>query len=113
MKTHFYGYGGYRQPLMGNIVVEPVVLARKVVSLPMQLDVNARVIYDNTIWGGIGIRNTFESFDDMSLIFGYIHERTIYISLAYDFTFAKIRKFTAGTFELAFGWNFEEIRRGR
>jgi len=113
MKTHFYGYGGYRITMVNNFKLEPAVLIRKVVALPMQMDINAKVVYDETIWGGLSFRNTFESFDDVSLIFGYIHERRIYVSLAYDITFAKIRKYTAGSLELVLGWNFEEVRRGR
>ena len=113
LKTHFYGYGGYRITMMGKMKIEPSILARKVAALPMQLDINARVIYDQTFWGGISARNTFESFDDLSLIFGYIHERRYYVSIAYDFTFANIRKYTAGTIELVLGYNFDDVKHGR
>jgi len=113
IKTHFYGYGGYKQPLAGNFMLEPAVLFTQVVGMPMQVDFNVRLVYDQNIWGGLSIRNTFESFDDFSLIFGYIHERSLYVAVAYDFTFAQIRKFTAGSLELVIGYNFEELRRGR
>jgi type IX secretion system PorP/SprF family membrane protein len=113
LKTHYYLYGGYRQPMVNKIDFEPSVLIRMVTSLPMQMDINARVIYDKRIWGGLSARNTFESFDDLSLIFGYIHDRRLSVSIAYDFTFANIRKYTAGTIELVLGYNFDEVRRGR
>ena len=113
LKPHFYGYGGYRFIMVNSFVIEPTVLMRMVPSAPLQMDFCARVIYDKTFWGGISARNTFESFDDLSLIFGYIHERRLCVSIAYDFSFAKIRKYTAGTVELVLGYNFDEIRRGR
>lgn len=115
LKTHFYGLAGYRMTMVNKFVIEPSVLVRKVVALPMQMDISGRVIFDEQFWGGISIRNTFESFDDISLIMGYIHQRKIRISIAYDFTFAKIRNYTAGTFELVLGYDFDAHpnKRGR
>jgi type IX secretion system PorP/SprF family membrane protein len=113
LKTHFYVHGGYKQRLVNRMELELAALARMVSSFPLQLDFNTRLIYDNQFWGGISARNTFESFNDLSLIFGYIHERRIYVSIAYDFTFANIRKYTAGTVELMIGYNFDEIKHGR
>jgi type IX secretion system PorP/SprF family membrane protein len=113
LKTHFYGLAGYKFTMDRHWVIEPSVLARKVVSLPFQMDICGRVIYKQQFWGGLSARNTFESFDDLSIILGYIHERKIHISLAYDFTFARIRSYTAGTIELVLGYNFDTIRKGR
>ena len=113
LKPHFYMYGGYRLFLDNKLVVEPAILLRMTPSTPMQMDFCARVIYDHTFWGGISARNTFDSFDDLSLIFGYIHERRISVAIAYDFSFAAIRKYTAGTVELVLGYNFDDVRRGR
>ena len=113
LKTHLYGFAGYRFTMVNKFVIEPAVLVRPVISGPLQIDLSGRVFYQESFWGGISIRNTFQSFDDMSLIFGYIHERRICVSIAYDYSFAKIAKFTAGTIELVLGYNFDEIRKGR
>jgi len=115
LKTHLYALAGYRFTMQGKFIVEPAVLVRPVVSGPLQLDLCGRVIYDEQFWGGLCVRNTFASFEDISLIVGYIHERRIRISIAYDYSFAKIAKFTAGTVELVFGYNFDPhpSRRGR
>ena len=115
LKTHLYGLAGYRFTMVNKFIVEPSVLVRPVVSGPLQIDISGRVMLDETFWGGISVRNTFDSFDDMSLIFGYIHERRIYISISYDYSFAKIAKYTAGTIELVLGYNFDvqPTRRGR
>ena len=113
LKTHFYGFGGYKFTMVNHWVIEPSVLMRKVVSMPFQMDICGKVIYNQQFWGGLSARNTFESFDDISLMFGYIHERKIHISIAYDFTFAKVRNYTAGTIELVLGYDFDTIRKGR
>ncbi len=115
LKTHFYGFAGYKFVLdQGkHWVLEPALLARKVVSLPFQMDLTARAIYKQQFWGGLNFRNTFESFDDITVLVGYIHQRKIHIGLAYDFTFAQVRNYTAGTFELVLGYNFDTIRKNR
>ena len=113
LKTHFYGHAAYRFTMVNKFVIEPTILMRMVSSIPLQMDFCGRVIYDHTFWGGISARNTFESLDDLSLIFGYIHERRLSVSIAYDFSFAKIRKYTAGTIELVIGYNFDEVKKRR
>ena len=115
LKSHFYGYGGGKITLVNNVFVEPSILVRAVAAVPMQMDINARVMFDKKdfiIWGGLSARNTFQSFDDLSLIFGYIHERTYSIAIAYDFSFADIKSYTAGTIELVVGYNFADVKKG-
>jgi len=108
LKTHFYGYAGYKfAEVNERWVIEPSVLARQVVGLPFQMDFCGRVIFRNQFWGGLSVRNTFDSFDNMNLIVGYIHDKRIRIALAYDFSFARIRNYTAGTIELMWGYNFD------
>jgi len=114
LKTHFYGLAGYRfMDVNKHWIIEPSLLIRKVAALPFQMDVSGRVIYNQQFWGGLSARNTFASFDDLSLILGYIHQRKISVSLAYDFTFSKVRSYTAGTVELMLGYTFDSIRKGR
>jgi len=115
LRTHFYGYAGYRfaDGVMRNLVVEPSVLVRKVVANPMQMDICTRVIIQQKFWGGLCARNTFESFNDLSLLVGYNHLPNLVFSLAYDFTFAKIRKYTAGSIELTLGYNFDSWKSSR
>ena len=115
LKTHLYGFAGYKFTMVNKFVIEPAVLVRPMISGPLQMDISGRVIYQEQFWGGLSVRNTFKSFEDMSLIFGYIHERRIYISISYDYSFAKIARYTAGTVELVLGYNFDiqPSRRGR
>ena len=115
LKTHFYGLAGYRFANTDRqYVFEPSLLLRKVATLPYQMDVSGRVIYRGQLWGGLCARNTFSSFDDLCLLMGYIHQRKIHISIAYDFSFAKIRDYTSGTIELVLGYNFDpHPRKGK
>lgn len=108
LKTHFYGLAGYRfTDVDRHWIIEPSMLLRKVAAIPLQMDVSGRVIYREQFWAGLTARNTFTSFDDLCLLLGYIHQRRIHVSLAYDFTFAKVRDYTSGTVELILGYNFD------
>ena len=115
LKPHLYGFAGYRfaDGVMQNLIIEPAILLRSVAGTPFHMDISGRVIYKQQFWGGLCIRNSFEKFEDISIMVGYIHERRITIALAYDYTLLKIGNYTAGTFELVLGYNFDEIRRGR
>ena len=115
LRTHFYGYAGYQfgDGVMRNLVIEPMILIRKVVANDMQMDLSARVILKGEFWGGLCARNTFKSFNDLSLLFGYIHNKTLNVSIAYDFTFAQIRSYTAGSIELVLGYNFDSWKPSR
>jgi len=115
LRTHFYGYAGYRftDGVAKTMVIEPSILLSKVVANPMQMDISARVILRQQFWGGLCARNTFESFNDLSLLVGYMHNKIFHVSLAYDFTFAQIRSYTAGTIELALGYNFDSWKSSR
>ena len=120
IKAHFYGYGGYRFTMINNIVIEPTALFRVVPSLPVQTDICAKVVYNQQIWGGLSARNSFGdlgSFNDFSIIFGYIHERSVYVSIAYDIIFGDMRRTPSykpiGTIELVIGYNFADLKKGR
>ena len=114
LKTHFYGLAGYKFAEVSlRWIVEPSVLIRKVAGNPAQMDLSTRVTYNQMLWGGLFVRNTFESFNDLSLILGYIHDKKIAISIAYDFSFADIRKYTHGSIEFMLGYNFDAFKPGR
>jgi type IX secretion system PorP/SprF family membrane protein len=108
LKTHFYGLAGYKfYSSDKHWVIEPTILLRKVVAVPVQMDLTGKVVFREQFWGGLNFRNTFESFNDVSVLLGYIHERRIHIGIAYDYSFAKIRSWTSGTVELVVGYNFD------
>ncbi len=112
LKTHFYGYGGYRFSMGRNWLFEPTILLTKVLSpVPFQMDLTPKIIYQEKFWAGVNVRNTFESFEDISIILGYIHDKRVHIALAYDYTLSTIGKYNSGTIELTLGYNFDAIRR--
>jgi type IX secretion system PorP/SprF family membrane protein len=114
LKTHFYLFGGYKFHIDRHWVIEPSLLLRQVAATPFQMDATARVIYKEQFWGGLNVRNSFASFQDITLTFGYIHTRRVHIGVAYDFNFlSDLSSYNAGTIELVLGYNFDPIRKGR
>ncbi|MDR1865703.1 MAG: type IX secretion system membrane protein PorP/SprF [Bacteroidales bacterium] len=110
LKTHFYGIAGARLPLGEQWTAEPAAMARILEATPLQLDITARIIFREQFWGGVNVRNTFQSFQDASVMLGYIHNGRINIGIAYDYTTSQINQYTTGTIELMIGYNFDAIR---
>ncbi|MDR1667602.1 MAG: type IX secretion system membrane protein PorP/SprF [Bacteroidales bacterium] len=109
LKTHFYGTAGYKLPF-GEWMLEPALLLKKTEATPLQLDITARVMFREQFWGGVNVRNTFESFNDLCFIIGYIHGKRLNLGIAYDFSSSSIRPYTNGTIELLIGYNFDDIK---
>ena len=109
LKTHFYLIGGYRYVLDYEWAIEPGAVFSKVISAPLQLELNAKVIYKNMLWTGLAFRTQ----DAVSLLFGYTHERKIYIAYAFDYALTAIRKYSAGSSEIVLGYNFDSIKKQR
>ncbi|MDR3093295.1 MAG: type IX secretion system membrane protein PorP/SprF [Bacteroidales bacterium] len=109
LKPHFYGIAGYKF-YFSDWMLEPAVLAKKVETVPLQLDITTRLMFREQFWGGVNVRNTFESFDDLCFMVGYIHQKRLNIGIGYDFSPSAIRSYTNGTIELMIGYNFDDIK---
>jgi type IX secretion system PorP/SprF family membrane protein len=108
-KIHYNATAGYRLHL-GNWMVEPALQVRQVEAVPTQFDLTARVMYLGKVWLGANARSTFEEFNDVSFMVGYIHNNRLNIGVAYDLTSSRIRPYTNGTVELMIGYNFDDVK---
>jgi type IX secretion system PorP/SprF family membrane protein len=110
LKTHFYGIAGYRMFFGEKWMLEPAVLAKKVETMPLQMDITVRAMFGEQFWGGVNARNTFKSFEDLSFMVGYIYQKRLNIGIAYDYSTSPVQQYTTGTIELLIGYNFDMIR---
>lgn len=53
---HFYGMAGAAFPIAEKIVFRPSVLAKLVKNAPLQVDLNASIVFDNIFWIGVSYR---------------------------------------------------------
>jgi type IX secretion system PorP/SprF family membrane protein len=106
LKSHYYLTAGYKYFVNREIAIEPTLILRAVNPSTPQLDFNARVIYNNMVWGGISFRTN----DAISIIGGYSHENKVFLGLSYDIGITDLAGSNAGTFEAIVGWVFDAIK---
>lgn len=97
---HLYLMGGYNFVLSPTWMLTPHVLAKTDLA-STQLDVNATVMYDNTIWLGV----TYRLEDAVAPMAGYQYnfsggKSALKIGYSYDFTTSELNNYSSGSHEL-------------
>lgn len=99
--------GGYRYDINETFSIEPSVLVRYELQAPFAAELNAKVIYNKYVWGGISYR-----YDDaVSVLIGYEILEQIYFAYAYDFSTSAIRNHSSGTHEIMIGARFNKYKQ--
>ncbi len=107
LSSHFYLVGGYKYFIDREWAIEPTLILKKVVPSPFQLELDCKVIYNNTLWGGLAFR-TQESF---SILMGYTYQKKFYFGYAFDLALNEIKRYTLGSHEIVIGVNFNTIKK--
>lgn len=107
LKSHFYLIGGYKYPINDNFRVEPSLIIKAMQSVPLQIDINAKITYLEKVWLGFSYR----SRDAASVLLGYIHDNRYYFGYSYDFSTSDIRNFNSGSHEIMIGIRFNPLKR--
>ena len=127
---HYYFTAGAALPLKGDAMIfKPSILIKSVgllgdftpassnptkVGAPTEFDVDASVLFYNTLWVGLSIRGAFEAkafggestFDSADIWVAYYLMSGIRVGAAYDYSINKIGDFSKGSFELMVGYDF-------
>lgn len=112
LTRHFYLHGGYKYMVSREFSIEPTIILRKTVAIPLQVDFNVRVWYGKRqwertkIWGGV----SFRSRDAVTILLGFVYQRKIEIGYSYDIGINKMRSYHGGTHEIMIGFKFNDIK---
>jgi len=112
LSRHYYLHGGYKYMVNRELSIEPTIIFRKVIAIPLQVDFNVRVWYGkrqwdrSKIWGGV----SFRSNDAVTIMVGYLYQRKIEIGYSYDIGINKLRTYHYGTHEVMIGFKFNDIK---
>ncbi|NSW45754.1 MAG: type IX secretion system membrane protein PorP/SprF [Bacteroidales bacterium] len=109
LKRHIMLHGSYIFDINDDFSVEPMLMLKFVAPAPIQADINARVIYRNMVWAGLGYRTK----DAASILVGYNYQDQLIFGYSYDITFTDLRKYSSGTHELMIGARFNKIKQSR
>ena len=107
LKSHFYLLGGYQYDINDQFSIEPSVILKAMSPVPIQIDLNAKVTYQEMVWLGFSYR----SKDAASVLVGYIHDKRYYFGYSYDFSTSDIRNYNSGSHEIMIGIRFTSLRR--
>ncbi len=107
LKNHFYMHGGYKYDINSDFQVEPSVIIKYMNPAPLQIDINAKVIYKQMVWLG----GSWRSADAFSVLVGYLYNDQIMFGYSYDFTTSNIKNYSSGTHELMIGAKFNKIKK--
>jgi type IX secretion system PorP/SprF family membrane protein len=102
--THFLLNGAYKIKLNDDFKVEPSFLLKYANPTPLEIDLGARVIYQEQIWLGAGYRH----HDAVTALIGFMYKNYLMIGYSYDFTTTNLRKYSSGTHELMLGLRFSK-----
>jgi type IX secretion system PorP/SprF family membrane protein len=100
--THFILNGAYKFDINDDFKVEPSFLLKYANPAPMEIDLGARVIYQEQVWLGLGYRH----HDAVTGLIGFMYKNYLMIGYSYDFTTTNLKKYSSGTHELMLGLRF-------
>jgi type IX secretion system PorP/SprF family membrane protein len=105
---NFFLTGGYKIPISSDWVFEPsaFIKASDMLLNSLQVDLTARVYYQEDYWAGISYRTN----DAIVALMGVKYNR-FYFAYAFDFTLTDIRSRSYGSHELSLAVKFGESAR--
>lgn len=99
LTPHIFATAGYRFLLSDDLNLIPSVMAKFVDPLPVQFDINAKLQYQDFLWGGVGYRKD----DGWNAMAGVNISRTFNISYSYDYTTSALNTVSNGSHEIVLG----------
>ena len=106
LRQHLMLNGGYILPINRDWTVKPSALIKYMIGAPLQVDINARAVFQNMAWFGA----TARLLDGFALLFGYEHEGKIMIGYSFDFSLTGIRRHHGGSHEVMIGYKFDKLK---
>ena len=105
---HYYANMGYTIAVHSDLHIQPSILVKATESAPTQLDINTRVIFDNSYWAGLSLRTS----KSLILLAGF-ELGSFHLSYSYDYGINAISSASSGSHEISLGFNIGDIRNRR
>lgn len=106
LDRHYFAGAGYTFDINNDITLEPSFFVKSVTAIPVHLDINARLIYQNAYWLGLGYRTQ----DAMNIMLGLDLNDAFQLSYSYDFNTTELRDYGNGSheFSIGFRWDYRD-----
>ncbi len=106
---HYFLTLGYVFELNEKVKFKPSTLLKKASGLPLQVDLNANLLYNNFIEFGISYRY----HDAISAVVALSVNETIRVGYSYDYSLTNLSKFNTGSHEIVLLFDFNFKKRSR
>jgi len=108
MKRNFYGFAEYLLQYSEAIEIYPSIMLKSDL-VQTQIDLSARVVYQDLYFGGLSFRGySANTIDAVGVILGTRVNPQLSVAYAYDITLSDIRLFSDGTHELLVQYNLNK-----
>lgn len=97
---HIFATAGYRFFLSDDFTALPSVMVKFVQPLPVQLDINFKLQYQDLIWAGASCRLK----DGFAAMIGLNVSNTFNVGYSYDYTTSNLNTVSKGTHEIILGF---------
>jgi len=99
LEPHFFATAGYRATLTDELNIIPSVMIKRVSSVPLQVEMNAKLQYQNLVWVGASYRGKygFAGMAGLNLI------KRLTVSYSYDYSTTILNTVSRGTHEIMLG----------
>lgn len=102
LTRHFYLMGGLAMPLDDKIVFRPSMMAKYTPNAPLQIDLNASVLFGNVFWVGASYR----SAKAISFMTEFKISDRLKLGYSYDMYLNELQPFNYGSHEIRLGFEF-------
>ena len=97
---HIFSEAGYRILLDEDFNLIPSVMVKYVDPLPVQIDFNAKLQYQDFLWVGASLR----TYDGFAAMVGLNVSNAFNIGYSYDLTTSRLNTVSKGTHEIVIGF---------
>lgn len=98
-KVHYFGTVGAVFPLTDGIDFKPSIVAKYVQNAPLELDLNANLLFRKVFWVGAGYRTR----DAVMFMIEYMSLKGWRLGYSYDYTITQLGQVNTGSHELMLG----------
>jgi type IX secretion system PorP/SprF family membrane protein len=106
LKRNYYLLGAYTYIFNRTWSAEASTIFKAVTPVPVQMDINARLIYQKTAWFGI----SFRTQEAISVLAGYIFSKRIFVGYSFDYNLTAIQQYSLGSHEIMIGYRFNSLK---
>jgi type IX secretion system PorP/SprF family membrane protein len=97
---HLFGTAGYRFLIDEDFNLTPSVMVKYITPLPLQVDLNAKLQYQDLLWIGASVR----TYDGFAAMVGLNVSNTFNVGYSYDLTTSRLNTVSKGTHEIVLGF---------